>query len=356
MKNFWFCNLLLSLFCFNNLFATGIFIVEDKIPYQYLATAQIEVDNHKDNFVDVSFLWWQFSADDSLYARFQNSAYNEYASLVRYAKPIPRSTPGFKISVGKGVNNNKWEIGAEYTRIVGKVKAGTYLPYQMSIIPYYSYINGNIVAMGCSEAHTLGRHYYNVLDLLTKYPCYLGRKLIISTFLGIRGSKIYSFQRNLYYDVDLDYYDGEIAEGNPVTYETIENIERYKLRESFKSYYVGIIQGMEVQFILVDKLRLEGKLGLSLLTGKTKTKLYSQFSQEIMGESEQTTNYQQIWYIRPVYETAIGLGFGKYFNRDMYHLDASLLFESNYWGNFFTDDRPANLWAYGITFKVRFDF
>ena len=195
----------------------------------------------------------------------------------------------------------------------------------------------------------------NFLDGTVSRPYYLGRRLTINPYGGLRAAWI---AQNLKVKAVVVNFGGINPFVNPMVSHNESN-----------SWGLGPRAGIGMNWLISPKFRAEGNLGASLLfTQFTSIKHKEDAITMLSSTPVYRAHIDDFNCVRPFLEAGLGLGWGTYFKRQRYHVDVAASYDFNYlwsqnmmrklfdeqWGG--TDASAGDLYMHGLTVTARFDF
>ena len=320
----------------------------------YNAPARIDPACGWDAWVTGSFIFWQ-PKEKGLDLGYQTTV--TAATHTTDYNPINLNTdyhPGFKLGLGMSTETDDWTVYLEYTRLKSDdtTTKDIIATYNVST----NYLDSNWIYNVDGSYHTSylkGKWElsYNMFDLELGRPYYLGKKLVFNPHFGLRAGWI-----DQKYNVDSLNIGGE--------YTTNINV-----RNKQDTWLVGPRAGVKTNWMLGCDFRLFGNIAGSL----TYQKFKSYVNQNWPIQTNITTpafykSKNEIGYITPNVEFALGLGYGTYFCNNEWYFDMTVGYDFHYYWNqnFMRHDSDAfvspcdydagNLMLHGLTITARFDF
>lgn len=339
------------------------------VPAAYSYPANITVNGGWDIFADVSYLYWYSKQEGfnlgSLGYDFESSAWFPAASGKVFSQE-GRYTSGFKAGLGSNLNEDDWVVDLTYTYLrqntSTKTGEATGLLGQIpvfNITSWYplTWYGGQTVASSVTSKWKMGLDW---VDLQFSRPSYQGRKLIVTSSGGLRGGWI----RQQLHLTALDAFNTYIGADIPTT---------VKGSNYSNSWGIGPRGVLGCSWLIWEGLRVQGSMGGSLLfTQYTKistrtTDIYASTITGFLGGTKvHVTDYN---CLRPMAEANLGIGWGKYFSKNRYHVDLSATYDFNYlwsqnmiqnqWNEsavYGNNGTPGDMLLHGLDVKARFDF
>jgi hypothetical protein len=352
-------------------------VVEDEAPCNcgYNCPARINPVCGWDFDIYGDFLYWQ--------AREKGLApYNHTTSVTSNGQTISTERlqnidfdyhPAFKVGIGAGTERDNWTFNLEYTRFnATNSKKGEISLQDFSVTATSQNNFNNILSLlnsgifntfltflstttgAPSIARSFDAHWklnFNTIDLVAGRPYFLGTKLTLSPFYGVRGGWI-----------DQHY---KLTSLIPLTTATAPKTD-YLLNSLVKSdsWLVGPRIGVKSNWLLGAGFRIFGDAGASLIYQNFKVKIKT-----LMPAQNQLTIQledfisQKIKSVNPTFDAALGFGWGSYFNNKRWHFDLTAGYEFQF---FYSQNElleeirvskdTSSLILHGLTVAARFDF
>ena len=356
----------------NPLFAldTGCYI-----PAAYNFPAAYKMDDQCwDLFITASYIYWE-AFQDTMPTAFQL----EYLPVCRGSGFTPGGDgdlllaqteyqSGFKVGLGWTTPScDNWQVYAEYTWYHPKSDNdeddNDDCGCTNNILPVYP----NCITCPCNDllATELSSKWkldVDLADISLQRPFYLGKRLVINPFFGLRGAWIKQ-RFHVKYDNTLTSTGTEV--------ETTYNTSLHS-----KSWGVGPRVGMEGSWLLWGGLRIIGNASGSILyTSYTKITMSSNVpisgarGSVALGTANTWKYHKKYDALRANAELDTGLGWGMYLGCDNdFHIDLAATYDFHvFWNQNMMEDlqnqslhhvaaAPGNLYLHGLTIKARFDF
>lgn len=330
-------------------------------------------------FLDISFIYW-YLREEGLGVALNGVLNTGKTYLTSPISNCPLAFsyhPGFKISGGL-VIDHEWKVDAEYTWIRSCVSHTAAAPSSPTIS---AGISTNLVPSGtpiwsvtdwflqgtsggqeipASQIKTVWRLNVDIVDLMAGRPYYQGRLFTLSPSVGLRAMWL-----RQQFEVDLTQSSEVFGVANGLPY--LEPGQPIRSINYLHSWALGPRFATNCNFLLPIGFRFEGDLAFSILyTQYTATHKEDVASTAFSGPIY--ASFRHFGYLRPVAETGLGIGWGKYCGRDAsYHIDFlaaydfTFLWNQNVMRTLLDDFRgtsPAsgNLFFHGLTLTGRFDF
>lgn len=266
----------------------------------------------------------------------------------------PGYASGFQVGFGFNMRGmDDWNFYSQYT----------YYRNSGSTSQFADLNRGNPTITGTLNAHGSASISFDMLDALIQRPFYFGKKLTANFVTGLKAlwiSNDYdvagSVKATMSISAPSPYYAGQAT--NDFEYSSDSDISSWSLGPKF---------GFESNWLL--------GYGVKVLSNVSVSVLYTQYS----GHKEETSvgfletnnygskpydydntkksSYNGVKGIKPMLETYLGLGWGRYICNEQYHLDVAagwdfdlLRLSKN------TTSGSGNLGLSGFNLKFRFDF
>jgi hypothetical protein len=307
----------------------------------YNAPARIDPACGWKTWLEVSFIYWQakekgLELGDRECTR-TNEIRHSYSDTVNMDFDY---LPGFKIGAGWSSCRDDWTLFVEYTRLEGNNcrSVNTSDDFVSFNSGWFHFPEG---VPGLKAKWEID---YNIFDLELGRPYYVGRKLIFKPYFGLRAGWI-----------DQEYNISAIF-----TDPTIDN----RFHSEQDSWLIGPRAGIDTDWLFACHFRLFGNIAGSLNYQKFDTyfKHFSSNFESIVNEKD------EISYLTPNAEFALGLGYGRYFCNSQWYFDLAVSYDFHYFWNqnmmrhlqdfttFLIDGDAGNLMFHGLTITARLDF
>ncbi len=333
-------------------------------------------------FVDASLLYW-YGAEEGL-----GIATNSILNLGTAYLPTTIHSlrmgfdykPGFKVRLGV-VAEQEWSVYAEYTWLRGRNTVQQTPPaiVTTSGVPATTAATGTPVwsiddwflqgtaggqTLSASSISAVWRYGIDVLDVMASRPYYLGDRLAISPYAGLRAIWIRQMMK-----VSLTEAPGLFGTSTGIVSTAVPG-QPIVSQNISQCWGIGPRVGFDGACLLVRGFRILGNLAASLVyTSYTKLdhredSASPSFNSGGLSVSPGHTDS----FLRPIAELGLGFGWGSYFQNQTYHLDVAatydftLLWDQNEMRKLLdyvlTAANPAatDLYFQGLTISSRFDF
>lgn len=324
-------------------FEQGTALSLDNFPAAYNAPARIEVRACWDTFLTASFLFWH-SSQDGMDLAYPTTIIGETLQAPQnhaFLSQDENYQPGFKCGLGFQFMNDKWTGLIEYTYFRAKTSNNITEPPNdprggTSVWYTTNWFNSPTV----TAISTKWKLKLDILDGLLSRSCYQGQKLIIQPFGGLRTGWI----RQCFIINAIDYYSSD----NVVSHNRLN------------SWVVGPRAGCKSSWLLRKGFRLEGDIAGNLL--------YTRFNSIKHYEGTTSIKFHHLFLVRPAADMELGLGWGRYFDRQTYHFDLLATYSFNVmWGQnqmrALVDEYQSHVGAevgdlqiHGLNASIRLDF
>ena len=330
-------------------------------PAAYNYPANIQPLSGWDVYGDLSYLYWYINQEGLDIATTALYAVDRVYATGKGGFPIFQDTnyvSGFKIGLGANLNVDDWGLDAQYTYLRQNTTTSQTAPTATdegytSVLYFTGWFFDNYYGQGlvANQLKSKWNFALDWADLMLNRPFYLGKKLIATPSVGLRGSWIRQ-------QLDVTSIDSTLED---VSYGTLFS------QNSSHSWAVGPRGLIDLRWLIGMGFRLQGNAGASLLfTQFTKvTHFVSDFDEDVGASPFAITNYN---CVRAMAEGNLGLGWGQYLYRNLYHIDLSATYDFNFlWGQnmlkymvnlngFGRGTSPYDLLMHGLTINGRFDF
>jgi len=326
---------------------------QEELASGYNAPARYDVFGAWDLHLAGSFIFWQpkqqalaFGVRSAAAPGAQTTSRGDVIDLDYKFKP------GFKVALGLGFDYDNWDLLARYTWLY-QDESKSYPPLsggQGIEALWKGGGNDNpILAITIVEAKAKWDLKLNLIDLELGRAYYVGSKLTLRPFFGLRGTII-----------DQDYTVHYTA--NSITFKTTVDQD---------SWFVGLRSGVGTNYILGAGFRIFSNAALALG--------YERFDVTVKEETFSAPSTLYLYYkdklgqIIPNPELGIGLGWGTYCLNDSCHFDLGIsydfqvIFNQNMMENIYCkaantstnnefSGQSGDLFLQGLTLCLRFDF
>ncbi len=341
------------------------------IPAAYNFPAAYKMDDQCwDLFITASYIYWE-AFEDTLPTGFQldNTLPLPAAAAGGVERELllidPEYQSGFKVGLGwTAPSFDNWQVYAEYTWYHPSSDDDEDNDCGCETNTLVVYPNCNPCEdLYVSTLHSKWKLDVDLADLSLQRPFYLGKRLVINPFFGLRGAWIKQ-------KFNVTYDDALTAGG------VVETGVDYSTSLHSKSWGVGPRVGMEGSWLLWGGLRIIGNASGSILyTSYTTISMTSDVpSAGLPGAAPLTTAntwkyHKKYDALRANAELDTGLGWGMYLGCDNdFHIDLAATYDFHvFWNQNMMEDlqnqslhhvaaAPGNLYLHGLTIKARFDF
>ncbi len=322
-----------------------------QLPAGYNQSARWNPNGKWDAYVTAAWICWTAQQDglDTGYSveLGTEGAQIEHESDIFYHHP--RYESGFKVGLGFNTASfDDWSVYAEYTRYHAAhgTTHGVDGNEQITNSPYNGVMRLNNGITNGRNVHSRWSLEVDILDASIQRPYYLGTRLTINPFFGLRAAWVEQ-HFNMFYD--------QFQNSNNRLFTADFNFQNHT-----KNWQLGPRLGMEGSWLLGCGFKVIGNGSVSLLyTRYTEVKR----EQHLLGLIEWEQKYHKNYHVlSPMLELDAGLGWGTYFSRERFHFDFAATYDFISWWN----QRPADpvndskamgtLYLHGVTLKGRFDF
>ena len=338
--------------------------------YNLPATIDVQRDCGVDFFADLSFTYW-LAQEDGLFLAYVDVANSMTTPGGNVDTPnthiVSQSSgfkPGFKVGLGLVVDHES-VLKGEYTWYRSKNTFNA--PTLSETVPFTYIPNGDgttvwwpspwfnqngIIGSAFSSTWNLA---LDLADVTASYPFYLGKRIIINPFVGLRGAWIRQ-------SLIIALTESTIDILSPLTPQPIHS------RTYSHSWAVGPRIGGNSTYLLPAGFQLEGSIAASLLYTRYTSVKHSESAANInlLPLHQSLKNYG---CLRPAAELGVGLGWGSYISSGDYHIEFSADYDfAVYWSQNMlraimdefcfgsTNGSPGDLYMQGLTVTGRFDF
>lgn len=291
----------------------------------YNFPARINTDCPINFWINGSFIHWKAVQENMSPAAFQGPTSNVFVAPteVSYINMDARYKSGYKIGIGTSFDNDDWELELNYTKFHQKYhKNGSIVPNVASdttggFSPLWFDVATNFLAIGSDEPYFADEFQANwhlkldFLDLDLGRSHFIGKKLTVHPFMGLRGALIDQQEKAIY--LNHNPISGMVTYATPL-----------KSNAKTTSWGVGPRAGIIANCNLSKNFRLYGNGAADLLYTSYKYRsTYTAFD-PATGNIDASTKYNQnIHTLRAHLDLELGLGWGSYFNCNVWHFDIS---------------------------------
>lgn len=326
-------------------YESGHSVTADQMASGYNAPGRIDLKDGWNLWMTGSFIYWQALEQELYLARSEVSFLDGYPTHQKYYDMSFGFKPGFKAGLGFSFDHDGWELFTRYTWLHMQNKTSySNLDSTYVIIPSFYLYSPTYTDGTLSYARSRWHLSVNMIDLEMARSFYAGTNLVLRPFVGPKGGWIKQRYletltvNNASAGGDYrPYYDGKI-----------------------KSWKVGARAGCNLNWFFSHDFRMEADLAASLL--------YAHYRSSFTNYSFNSTSYytltglKKVNLVQPVFETALGFGWGAYLGDQRCHLDLSALYEfqvylcENQFLMEYITHESGDLYLHGLTVSMRFDF
>ena len=340
------------------------------IPAAYNFPAAYKLDDQCwDLFITASYIYWE-AFQDTMPTAFQLDNTLPVPTTGGIERELLRANnqykSGFKVGLGwTAPSFDNWQFYAEYTwyHPSGSNDDGDDDDCGCTVNNFVVYPNcSSCTDLYATDLSSKWKVDVDLADISVQRPFYLGKRLVINPFFGLRGAWIKE-------RFNINYGGALTAAGAAVA-------TTYNTSTHSKSWGVGPRVGMEGSWLLWGGLRIIGNASGSILyTSYTKINMTSNVpigsgSGAPALATNNTWKYHKKYdALRANAELDTGLGWGMYLGCDNdFHIDLAATYDFNvFWNQNMVEDlqnqslhhvaaAPGNLYLHGLTIKARFDF
>ena len=351
----------------------------------YNAPAEINArcDGDVDFFGSASFIYWQTWVDNIAYAFVNNNPVSE--SLTPgiqgdYKELNFRFIPGFKVGLGANLQRDDWDGYAEYTRVHGSQSSrsdGISSPDNLAPVwatfgqPFLIELftsGGNAY----SSAAATYRNHLDFVDVEIGRKYFVGKQLVFRPAFGARGAWIL---QSLHVNYNYPAFNPLLLDQTNVRVAEREDVNIY---QRVHSWGIGPRIGLDMDWMAGYGIRFIGSGYLDILYTRyhlqDKTSLIA-LAENIginllkPGQSSNFIEKERLSTLRAHFDTELGLGWGRYFLSNDWHIDLSatygwqIFFSQNMFRKTFNRMVPTSfkeplgsLFIQGLTFTARLDY
>ncbi len=311
-------------------------------------------------FLTADFLYWQAREDNLAFGVTTDDTESSPIHNGHVINMDFKWHPGVKVGLGMHFpRHDNWDLFFEWTHLVShnkdplKALAGA-PPFSSTAFIFPTLADPQIVSpgVGAKMADENWSLVYNTIDANLGRRYYSGKMLTFRPHVGLRGAW---FKQN----IDVVYVN--------VFGETQDILLAYK----FNSWGIGPRVGVESNWLLGGGCRIFGDAAMSLLYTYFDVKHQNALKTLATGTIDELSDVkdeERNSQVRSNLETALGFGWGTYFDCNSWHIDLALGYEFQYWINAnenlrFVDAAAkgvhvtgGDLALHGATFRLRLDF
>lgn len=335
-------------------------------PTAYNESGRINVSScHWDMFADVSFIYWHVSQDyldigrTALFFAAETAATpaRDASNLI----PDFKYQPGFKVGAGISCDKDEWQLEGVYTRLHQNISYSTGTPIATVvagspiIVPNEWFANLSTTAQ--QHAATMSSKWtmnMDLFDLLLSRPFYLGRKLVLKPYTGLSGMLL-----RQKYHIDAVFPTSVTT--------TVAHSNNWS-----HSWAIGPSLGANFLWLICHGVRIEADAGMRLFYERyTKLKHRESFNQNVTATAPISGHMPATGTLRSATDLSLGLGWGRYFASNKYHVDLAASYEFALFphenmmrqvvgrlanNNIGYSNPAGDLFLHGLTATARFDF
>ncbi len=280
--------------------------------------------------------------------------------------------PAFKVGIGAGTERDNWTFNLEYTRFhATNSKSGEISLQDFSLTVtsknYFtttsSFVFDSFPNFSTFLSTTAGQVYnarsfdahwklnFNTIDLVAGRPYFLGTKLTLSPFYGVRGGWI-----------DQHYKLTALTPLTTTTAPITDYIMNFLIKSD--SWLIGPRIGVKSNWLLGAGFRFFGDAGASLIYQNFKFKMKATMpAQNQLTVTLEDVVSHKIKSVNPTFDAALGLGWGSYFNDKRWHFDLTAGYELQFFYSqnellqeIRVSQETSSLILHGLTIAARIDF
>ena len=344
------------------LFSQGDQELPECVPCGYSFPSGIQLCKGPNITLSVAYIGWYANqggfdlATTGLYDTQLNTiGFLPTTETVKYQNPSYSS--GFKLNVSGETYSDQWLWTLGYTYYRQDSHQIVHAPSEngatLLTTGWFAQSSGSgHQAPATSKLSSDWKLFIDWLDCSLERPFYSGKKVTLSTRLGLRAAWIAQ-------KIDIGVTD-------PVNFVNSPQSTSYSRNQS-KCWGLGPRMGLETRYLFGSGIRMEGACGASLLYLQYTTLKHSE---DILTPGINIPNYDLDGYqvLHPSLEAFLGIAWGRYIYNNAYHIDLSLNYEFNYlWG--YNQIRAMNdliivgtgaaandLFLHGVTLSMGFTF
>ncbi|NGX51217.1 MAG: hypothetical protein K1060chlam2_01079 [Chlamydiae bacterium] len=323
------------------------------------------VANGADVFITADFIWWKAVQEGTTFATsgFQNSFATDLdAPRGRVAEVGKEWSPGFKVGLGLNLNQDGWDIYAEYTWLQSNNRNSISVVNDQTNGPSFFLqpttelvaVSGVFEAESVTKANARWHHHLNVIDLELGRNFYLSQYFTMRPFIGLKGT----WQDNDY-RVSFFQFDGVDLEVGP-----------YRMRNRNDMWGIGVRGGFDIAWYMTKNWSFYGDLAWTAMWADyddirrkdTLTQEDPNNEDALISTVLFNTHYDSHYAVKFVGELELGVRWEMWFYDDNYHFAVQAGWEEQVWLNWntFIQIGDIDIWSdlnfHGLNLKFRFDF
>lgn len=326
-----------------NSFEQGHELRQNQLVPAYNAPGRIEVRGSWDLSLSGSYLFWQPSQDNLELGIESSSDSSPNGHVVGISSHY---SSGFKAALGVYSDHDDWDACLTYTWLRPENQGHVSSPENGVVFPCQGCPNNSLSTVQSGEASW--RLSFDFLDLDLGRSGYVGTKLSLRPFFGIRGARIHQ------------HYSPTYVSDTGVS---------YKIHNSSDASALGPRAGLDASWFFGYGLRAIGSAESDLLFTRYDLHTEEENSRPPQDSSFSNITQNHCFSLRPHLDLEFGLGWGTYFANHNWHVDLSatygfqMFWSQNMFRNF-TDDvmqgksnlPNGDLYVQGVTANLKFDF
>lgn len=269
--------------------------------------------------------------------------------------------PGFKVGAGFSICRDDWTLYLEYTRL--NCDNSNSMDLGSDFNETTNYIENGTASLGTTLMNS-GFPYrsvkqkweldYNMFDLELGRPYYLGKKLVFKPHFGMRGGWI---NHRVNFDGNYQYATLAFAD--------------YFARDKLDTWLIGPRAGVKADWMIGCDFKVITNVAGSLTYQNFKP--YINVTEPVQAgvtTARSAVVSNEISYLTPNVEFALGLGYGTYFCNKEWYFDIGATYDFHYFWNQnfirnlddsigylnFPDGAAGDLMLHGLTITARLDF
>lgn len=291
-------------------------------PFAFSYPYDMDLNCPRDFYAHADFLYMQARQDGMDFA-IQDSTVPAAASTITHGRVESFSgsshdydwNPGMRLGVGFYLDHDAWNIDFNWTWLnVTNYEHANASTGGGVIIPSWLLGVGTPATQVGSRSSAVWGANYQTFDISLAKPYYVSRYLVFNPFFGLRGGWI-----DQHFSVD---YQGTSAGG--LNTRTIHHGDN-------DFWGVGARAGICTDWILGKGWSLFGNIAAAMLSGKFEVDQSLAIPAASAGNGEGFDIRNDFYQNVPNFEMALGLAWGKHFNKKRNHVGVRLAYEFHEW-------------------------
>jgi hypothetical protein len=218
---------------------------------------------------------------------------------------------GVRVGAGFYLDHDAWNIDLNWTYLkISNYRGANVTTGGGTLIPLWLLGEDGPASAFSNRTSAVWDGNYDTVDASLGKPYHVSRYLVLSPFFGLRGGWI-----TQHFSVD---YSGDLSSSTRMVHHGKNDF-----------WGIGARTGLNSDWILGKGFCLFGNFATSLLYGKFEIEQHLATPGTNIGFDIDTDHYMNV----PNFEIALGFAWGKYFNKNKYHVRLKAAYEFHYWWN-----------------------